>query len=316
MRGMGLIWWGSFKKLVILIVLAAGCLAAGGRLIPFFVPGPMFWWAMVPGREEICYEGDLPAAGEGMLRRCFGDDYELGEGEEKEYEYYDYHDQVYVRVRYREWTLSYRDIWGEERVFVFDNRGAGSDEGKMESSIKEYFRDLTEEFYRGRFWDEAAAGIGGLREDSVMYVQAYHLFSSPRVPETSVMFDERVQYCLAEHIYFPELRFQEVFEKFPYIMDLYLYVTYESGDEGERERQRKETEERLRQMVDGMIAYTGGTLNAAVSVTMMDEDGFADGFGFSVLKGEYFENEGDGEYEYEIRLHENFFGPIELEEGT
>ena len=69
-------------------------------------------------------------------------------------------------------------------------------------------------------------------------------------------------------------------------------------------------------MLAGMIADTGGPWNAAVSVTMMDEDGFADGFGFSVLKGEYFENEGDGEYEYEIRLHENFFGPIELEEGT
>jgi hypothetical protein len=65
----------------------------------------------------------------------------------------------------------------------------------------------------------------------------------------------------------------------------------------------------LREMTDKMILYTDTSLNAKIHVTMMDENGYADGFSFAVLNGEYFE-QGLG-IEYEIALHENFFGAIE-----
>ncbi len=60
-----------------------------------------------------------------------------------------------------------------------------------------------------------------------------------------------------------------------------------------------------------MIHYTNGSLNATVHITMMDENGYADGFSLAILDGEYFAD-GPGT-KYEIALHENFFGAIQKE---
>lgn len=80
---------------------------------------------------------------------------------------------------------------------------------------------------------------------------------------------------------------------------------YQSSDEAEREKQCLEVETFLREMIDEMAQYTNHTLNATVSVTMMDEEGAAESFSLAVLNGTYFEA-GRG-VEYEIALHENFF---------
>ena len=66
-----------------------------------------------------------------------------------------------------------------------------------------------------------------------------------------------------------------------------------------------------REMINEMIHYTNGSLNATVHVTMMDENGYADGFNLAILDGEYFAD-GSGT-KYEIALHENFFGAIQKE---
>lgn len=290
------------KPICVSGVVIAGSLAVALFLLLFFV-------AILPGKRTICYEEDLAAAGEEVLRNCFGDDYKLSEGVEKEYEYFEYHDQVNVTVHYREWTLSYRNAGGEEQDFVFHNQV-----NSIESFTGTYFCELTEDFYKRNFWDEAVAGIPGVREDSVLYFQEYSQFSSPSIPKSSVMLDRQLHYSLAEHICFPRLEFDRVFEEFPYLLRFYVYATYESPEEGERQRQRQETEERLRHMVDEIIAYTGGTLNATVGVTMMDQDGYVDGFGFRVLNGEYFQPKDGLEHEYDIALHEHFFGPIVLED--
>lgn len=202
----------------------------------------------------------------------------------------------------------YRDADGQERRFIFNNRiGRKEKKEHIEETIESYFSDLVQQHYKQNFWDKTAARIPGYREeDSKLYFQRYRLFSTPSVPETSVMFEERLKYSLAEHIVFPQLQYHEVFRNFPYILNIYLYVTYAAKEEQERMGQRQETEAALREMLDEVSRYTKGTLNAAVHVTMMDEGGYADGFSLAVLDGEYFAD-GLG-LQYEIALHENFFG--------
>lgn len=239
----------------------------------------------------------------------------LSEGEEKEERFFEEHERIDVITHYTEWNLTYRDADGQERRFVFNNRLGRSDEKEhMEETMENYFSELVQQYYKQNFWDKTAAQISGYREeDSKLYFQRYKLFSTRDVPETSVMFEERLQYSLAEHIVFPKLDYHEVFADFPFILNIYLYVTYEADGEAERAAQRQETEAKLREMLDEIIRYTDGSLNAAVHVTMMDEGGYADGFSFAVLAGEYF-SDGLGT-QYEIALHENFFGPITIDKS-
>ncbi|NBK90989.1 hypothetical protein D5278_03140 [bacterium 1XD21-13] len=262
------------------------------------------------GNRELSYHDNTPKICGQMLKNCFGEDYTLSEGVEKEETFFNEYENTDIVTHYTEWTLSYPSANGQECAFVFNNRnGKSPDKEHLEKAIDNYFSDLTEQFYKENFRDKTSAQITGLRaEDCALYIKPYRLFSVPDMPETSAMFDERLHYSLAEHIYFPELSYERIFSDFPYILNMYYYVTYENDEEQARSTQRQETENILREMTDEIIQYTDHSLNAAIYVTMMDENGFADNFSFSVLNGEYFAP-GPGT-EYEIALHENFFGPI------
>lgn len=263
--------------------------------------------------EEVKKDEPMPELCAQELRDCFGEEYLLSEGVEKEEHFFDEESDEEIVTYYTEWELTYQDADEKECVFVFNNAHGGMPPSeRMEKFISRYFSDLVEEHYKQEFWNEVVANMPGCREeDSVLYFNEYRLFFDPDVPETRVMFDERLDYTLAEHIYFPQLEYTDVCRNFPYILNLYLYVDYVSSDASERTAQRQNTEKRLREMIDAMIQYTGESLNATASVTMMDENGFVDDFSLAVLNGTYFEN-GRG-LEYEMALHENFFGPIEFE---
>ncbi len=86
---------------------------------------------------------------------------------------------------------------------------------------------------------------------------------------------------------------------------MYLYVTYESSEETKRTEQRQEIETCLQEMIHEMAEFTNHTLNASITVTMMDDQGAAGSFSYAVLNGKFFEK-GRG-LEFEMALHENFF---------
>lgn len=265
------------------------------------------------GKREIYNRDNTAEICGQMLKNCFGEEYTLSVDPEKEETFYNEYENRNIVTHYTEWTLTYTCADGQERNFVFNNRcGQGSHTEHLEKAIGDYFSDLAEQYYKEHFWDKASTGIPGLRkEDCVLYIRPYRLFSMADVPETSVMFDERLHYALTEHIYFPELAYDRIFHDFPYIMHLYIYAAYETETEKMRNSQRQEIKDILLEMISEMILYTDHSLNAEVHITMMDENRFADSFSFAVLKGEYFAH-GPGT-EFEIDLHENFFGPIKKE---
>ncbi|MDE6662045.1 MAG: hypothetical protein K2K46_01755 [Lachnospiraceae bacterium] len=258
--------------------------------------------------NELLKDEPLPELCEQELRNCFGENYLISEGEDKEGQFLDKDGKVQT-FSYTEWELTYQDADEQERVFVINTIGGGQPSERIEKSIESYFSDLVEAHYKQKFWNKMVAKMPGCREDSVLYFKEYRLFSNPDIPETSVMFDERLHYSLIDNVYFPQLKYTDVCIDFPYIFNLYLYVDYVSNDKAERMSQRRDTEKRLRETMDAMIQYTGESLNAKASVTMMDENGAADIFSIAVLKGDYFDD-GYG-IEYEKELHENFFGLIE-----
>lgn len=260
--------------------------------------------------REVRYDADMPEICRQMLNACFGETYILSEGTEREEHFSDELENTDFTSYYEEWRLVYEDANGQECSFVFNNRcGEAQAREHMEETVKNYFSSLIRQHYGQNFWNRTLDLIPGCnQDDSVLYFQPYRLFSIPDIPKTSVMFDERLHYSLTEHIFFPRLRYDEVFREFPYILNMYLYVTYGETEETGRTAQRRETENRLRKMTDEMIRYTDGSLNAVIYVTMMDENGYADGFSLAVLNGAYYAD-GPGTA-YEIALHENFFGPV------
>lgn len=252
--------------------------------------------------DEICRQ---------ELIACFGEEYKLSSGVEKERRFFEEHEQIEIVTHYIQWELTWEDMDGEERIFTFTNLpGGGDPKEQMGKAIDAYFSALTEEHYGQKFWNEALEMLPGIRgEDSAFRFGRYRQFSMVEEPKTQVMIKERMGYHLQEHIYFPGLQLEKVCEEFPYLFQVYVYADYQGKEEKEREAQRRVIEEKLREMTDEMIDYTDGTLNAAVIITMMDDEkGATDSFGFAVLKGAYFP-EGRG-LNYEIALHENFFGPI------
>ena len=264
--------------------------------------------------KEVYKDDPMPEICEQELRNCFGEDYLLSEGVDKEDHFFEEHKRTEIITYYTEWELTYQDAYGQDCIFAFNNYyyyGNWQPSERIDGFIKSYFSDLVEEHYEQKFWNKMIAEIPGCREDSVLYFNEYRLFSNPDVPETSAMFDERVSYSLTDNVYFPQLKYTDVCIDFPYIFNLYLYVDYVSDDKAKRLAQRQYTEKRLRETMDAMIQYSGESLNAKAYVIMMDENGFADDFTIAVLKGDYFES-GYG-IEYEKALHENFFGPIEIE---
>lgn len=258
--------------------------------------------------KELLNNESMPELCEQELRNCFGEDYLISEGIDKEGQFINKDGKVET-YNYTEWELTYQDTNGQKQVFVFNSYGSGQPLERIENSVKSYFSDLVEDHYKQKFWNNMIADMPGCSEDSVLYFKEYRLFSNPSIPETSVMFDERLHYSLMDNVYFPQLIYTDVCIDFPYIFNLYLYVDYESNDEAQRMAQRRDTEKRLRETMDAMIQYTGESLNAKASVTMMDENGTVDSFSIAVLKGDYYDS-GYG-IEYEKDLHENFFGIIE-----
>lgn len=258
--------------------------------------------------QEMQKDESLPELCGQELRNCFGEDYLISEGVDKEGQFLNKDGKIET-YNYTEWELTYQDSDGQNKVFVFKSYGSGQPSERIKNSIESYFSDLVEAHYEQKFWNNMIFKMPGCRDDSVLYFKEYRLFSNPDIPETSVMFDERLHYSLMDNIYFPQLKYTDVCIDFPYIFNLYLYVDYESDDESERMAQRLDTEKRLRETMDAMIQYTGESLNAKASVTMMDENGAVDGFSIAVLKGSYYDS-GYG-IEYEKDLHENFFGLIE-----
>ena len=263
--------------------------------------------------KEVYKDDPMPEICEQELSNCFGEDYLLSEGVDKEDHFFEEHKQTEIITYYTEWELTYQDAYGQDRIFAFNNfyYGNWQPSERIDGFIKSYFSDLVEEHYEQKFWNKMIAEMPGCREDSVLYFNEYRLFSNPDVPQTSAMFDERVSYSLTDNVYFPQLKYTDVCIDFPYIFNLYLYVDYVSDDKAKRLAQRQYTEKRLRETMDAMIQYSGESLNAKAYVIMMDENGFADDFTIAVLKGDYFES-GYG-IEYEKNLHENFFGPIVIE---
>lgn len=260
-------------------------------------------------REERCIEPVQELCRQDLIR-CFGEEYKLSSGVEKERRFFEEHEQVEIITHYTQWELTWEDTDGEAHIFTFTNRSGGEPKEQMGKAIDSYFSELIEEHYGKKFWNQTMEKIPGVRmEDSAFRFRRYRQFSTPKEPKTQVMIKERLHYHLQDHIYFPQLRPEKVCEEFPYLFQVYVYAYYQSEDEGERETQRQRTEEALREMADEMIDYTDGTLNGTVRITMIDrEKGATDSFGFAVLKGAYFPD-GIG-LSYEIALHENFFGPI------
>ena len=296
-------------------ILIAGIFLVGYLLFhSFFLPFSWFPGALLLalplGNEKICYDEDVPEAGKRMLKDCFGEGSVLSEGVEKEHRYFDECDQKNVIVHYIEWTLFYKNVEGQDCTFVFDNRCYQLNKAEIECFVERYFSDLTEEFYKKKFWDKTIAGISGVRKnDSRLYFKEYASFISQNVSEASSMFDRMWEYSLTENIDFSQLQYQEVFKKFPYSLHMTLYVDYGSDREQERVRQRQETERKVRQMIEEMISYTDHSLSAIVDVNMMDENGCADAFNFAILEGEYFsDGAGTG---YDVAFYESFFGNLE-----
>lgn len=265
--------------------------------------------AWPPGSETILYDQDLREEGKQMLKSCFGEDSMLSDGVEKEYSYFNDHDRINVTIHYTEWTLSYQDDRGQKGVFVFDNCWQEFDKSSIENDVERYFCRQTEKFYKKNFWDKTLADISGIREDdNGLDLKEYSDSDLRKIPEASDIIERMRSYSLAENIYFPQLQYEEVFERFPYILRMYLYVDYESEREEERSRQRQETEQKMRQMIEEMASFTNHTLNATVGATMMDEDGYVDSFHLAVLEGEYFTDE---ERDFDIVLCEGFFGDMD-----
>ena len=69
---------------------------------------------------------------------------------------------------------------------------------------------------------------------------------------------------------------------------MYFYVGYQSAEETERIKQRREIELSIREVIDEMARYTGNTLNATASVTMMDDRGAYHGFSFRAISQKRF----------------------------
>lgn len=254
------------------------------------------------------YTEDMPNLCSREIEQCFGTEYEISEGMEREDRYYDEKRHTNVIVRYTEWNITYRDAQGEEQTFVFNNR-CEHPKSHWNHTVESYIAKRVSDFYQQKFIDCKLKGISGYREkDSPLFFQKYSRFSISDMPETSVMFRERNSYNLAEHVFFPELEYQDVFLDFPYLLKWYPKFDYKDSGEEERCIMREETKEGLRDILGEMADYTDGSLNATVYVIMMDENGFADDFFLTVLKGEEFDGES---LVFEKILHENFFGKIE-----
>lgn len=300
---------GNTKPIPIMGVIIAVCLLAKTSFshLSCFIGSLLLAWP--PGSETILYDQDLQEEGKQMLKSCFGEDSLLSDGVEKEYSYFNDHDRINVTIHYTEWTLSYQDARGQKGLFVFDNRRQEFGKSSIENDVERYFCRQTEEFYKKNFWDKTLADISGIRQDdNGLDLKEYSDSDLRKIPEASDIIKRMRSYSLAENIYFPELQYEEVFERFPYILRMYLYVDYESEGEEERSRQRQETEQKLRQMIEKMDSFTGHSLNATVGVTMMDENGYVDSFHLAVLEGEYFTDE---ERDFDVVLCESFFGDMD-----
>jgi hypothetical protein len=61
------------------------------------------------GEIQVDNDADIPGLCKKELKDCFGEEYTLSEGEEKEEEYYNEFKNRNMITRYTEWDLSYKD---------------------------------------------------------------------------------------------------------------------------------------------------------------------------------------------------------------
>ena len=202
--------------------------------------------------------------------------------------------------RYTQWNLEYTDAYGCPAVFTFNNFGA-----EMTGAVRGYLTGIVEEYYNENFFQPYIKPY--LDKDSVMYCKFYSLFFDPKRPETGIMFDERIRYekDILERARLNELRYDTVFAEYPVLISMYGYVRYKDLSEPERSRKVDTLERQLQGMTDAMILFTGGCLNGSFGLTFLGEDGPENEIFFQILNGEYYTGN-----DFELDLHENFFGPV------
>lgn len=68
------------------------------------------------------YTGDMLNLCSREIKQCFGTEYEISEGMEREDHYYDEKRNTNVIVRYTEWNITFRDVSGEEWLCLSGSR--------------------------------------------------------------------------------------------------------------------------------------------------------------------------------------------------
>ncbi len=257
--------------------------------------------------ETKIYEEDLALRYGRQLTAVFGEDSRISPGEtitgyfwNKDTDKPDWNKPY----RYTRWELDYTDAYGCPAAFVFSNYAEN-----ITGAVRSHLKARVEAYYDENFLQPYI--VPYVDEDSVsMYCSFYSLFSDRKRPETSIMFEERLQYetDILEHARLDEMRYETVFDEYPVTLSMYGYVRY--GDLSAAERQEKVDflEAQLNKMTDAMVRYTGGCLNGSVGITFLDGDGPDAVIGYQILKGEIYTGE-----DFEVDLHQAFFGPIDLD---
>lgn len=254
--------------------------------------------------KTAIYEEDRARLYGPQLTAVFGEDSHISQGEtvtgyftDKDTDRSD-PDKPY---RYTRWNLEYTDAYGSPAVFTFDNFG-----GEMTGAVRGYLTDRVEAYYNENFFQPYLEPY--VDKDSVMYCGFYSLFFDPKRPETGIMFDERIQYekDTLKHVRLNEMRYDTVFAEYPVLISMYGCVRYKDLPEPERDDKVKFLEQKLREMTDAMIVFSGGCLNGSFGITFLGEDGPAEDIFFQVLNGENYTGN-----DFELDLHEHFFGPVD-----
>ena len=95
-------------------------------LIPFALS--VLLTGCVFGKRELFCHDDIQETCESMLKNCFGEEYVLSDGVEKEESFWDEYENTSIVTHYTEWTLTYSAADGQDHTFIFNNRnGRGSD---------------------------------------------------------------------------------------------------------------------------------------------------------------------------------------------
>lgn len=261
--------------------------------------------------ETNIYEEDLALRNGSQLTAVFGEDSRISPGETITGYYMDKdtdRPDVNKPYRYIQWELDNTDAYGCPAAFTFSNN-AGNLTGAVRSHIRErvgtyynenFFRPYLEPYVdedSGDSYDEIDCGF-------------YSLFYDSQRPETGMMFNERIQYekDILKHAMLNEMKYETVFEEYPVMLSMHSYVRYGNLSGTDRQKKVDILESQLNKMIDAMIQYSGGCLNGSFGITFLAGDGSDATIGYRILKGNVYKGE-----DYEVDLHQAFFGPIDLD---